>query len=144
MRLAVYTRMHGSRQHCERADQNGNFCCWELHYFTKMTYLWGIYDDQNPLQKNVCCHGMWICWNKWLPAGKIWVMKLWKFSAPETSPYLFIGIYAISTLPKFRSEFVSVWHSDSQEVWTRLETLTKIQRNADFSRGELTGRNRRL
>ena len=47
-----------------------------------MTDLWGIhvYADQNPMQKNVCCHWMWICWNTWLLAGKIWVMKHQKIS----------------------------------------------------------------
>ena len=32
----------------------GIFLRWELHYFTRITDLWRIYDDQNPPQENVC------------------------------------------------------------------------------------------
>ena len=35
----MYTRTHGSRQHCEKTIKTGIFLRWELHYFTKMTDL---------------------------------------------------------------------------------------------------------
>ena len=67
-------------------DGNGNSLTLGAALFHENDRFVKNYDNQNPPQKNVCCHGMWICWNYWLLAGKIWVMKLWKFSALEMDP----------------------------------------------------------